>query len=256
METQPIITTQNLNLWFGHQHILRNITTQLHPNQVHAIVGPSGSGKTTFLRTINRMHDKETTKEITGEINYRNQPINDKKQNPIELRKKIGMVLQRPCVFPKTILENVLFGIKAHQKLNKKQSQQTAEKWLKAVSLWPEVKHRLDDPASKLSMGQQQRLCVARTLAIEPEILLLDEPTASLDPLSTRAIEDLLMTLKQHYTIILVTHSIPQAKRISDNLLFMCQGEIIEQGRADQLFNTPQNKQTQQYLQEEYCPCP
>lgn len=247
--------TRQLNAWYGEAQILRNVEVDFKENQINCLIGPSGSGKSTLIRSINRINDDIADYRIEGEILFGNANILSAKTDVVKLRTEIGMVFQKPCVFPKSIAENVLFGIEHLQKLSPQQKMEIVEENIKAVALWKEVAHRLQDRASQLSLGQQQRLCIARSLAVKPRILLLDEPTSALDPQATRAIEDLLVTLKEHYTIIFVTHNIQQAQRIADRLIFMCQGEIIEQGEKDKLFSNPAHELTQKYLNEEFCDC-
>lgn len=253
-ELDIAIQVSSLNVAFGTKNILKDITINFHKNKINCIIGPSGGGKSTLLRSLNRMNDDADNYNISGCINFEDENILHYK-DLTQLRKDIGMVFQDPCVFPKSIAENVLFGIQQHRKLSKLEKQSIIETNLKAVSLWPEVKDRLTDSAHTLSTGQQQRLCMARSLAIEPKILLMDEPTSSLDPISTRSIENLMERLKEDYTVILVTHNIAQAKRISDQVFFICGGKLIESGKNDDFFNHPQKPQTTSYLQDETCIC-
>jgi len=254
-EWAGMITTQDLHVWFGHSHVLSGITVAFQPHCINGIVGPSGSGKTTLLRCLNRMNDDVDGHTLKGRAFVDGKDIYAKEQDVVEVRRDVGMVFQKPCVFPKSIAENVMFGVARQKKLNRQEKAQLVEENLKAVSLWGEVRHRLDDLAGSLSLGQQQRLCLARTLAVKPRVILLDEPTSSLDPVSARAIEDLMVSLKKDYTLVLVTHNIGQASRIADHLVFMCDGKVIEQGPKTLLFNNPENAQTRRYLQEEYCEC-
>ena len=254
-ERVAAVRMNHLHIWFGDAHVLQGIETEFYKNHINCIVGPSGSGKSTLIRSINRMNDDTPGYRVSGSIMLNGQNVLGKTVDVTRLRTGVGMVFQKPCVFPKSIFENVLFGLQHHRKLSRTEKLHIAEKTLKSVSLWNEVADRLHDKATGLSLGQQQRLCFARTLAIQPQILLLDEPTASLDPISTRAIEDLMLRLKKDYTIVFVTHNIQQARRVADQLIFMCNGKIIEQGPAQQLFAHPQKTQTRQYLNEEYCEC-
>lgn len=254
-DLESIVTIRSLHIWFGKAHIIKNIHTHFLSKQINGIVGPSGSGKSTLIRSINRMNDEVTGHVREGAVYVNNRDIYTADQNVVSLRTEVGMVFQKPSIFPMSIADNVLFGIRHHRKLSKHEQLQTVEDNLKAVSLWHEVRHRLDDRAGSLSIGQQQRLCIARTLAVKPSVILLDEPTSSLDPVSARAIEDLMVELKQNYTIILVTHNIQQANRIADQLTFLCDGQLIEQGSKERLFSNPQNEQTQKYLNEEFCDC-
>lgn len=249
------VQIHDFHVWFGDAHILQGIDTAFREYCVNCIVGPSGSGKSTLIRSINRMNDEAKNYRFKGAISLNGQNILTKSLNVTRLRTEVGMVFQRPCVFPKSIFDNVLFGIQHLRKLSRQEKQQIVEETLKSVSLWKEVSHRLHDKSASLSLGQQQRLCIARTLAVKPKMLLLDEPTSSLDPVSTRAIEALMLELKKTYTIVLVTHDIRQAQRVADYLIFMCNGRIIEQGPKRRLFTQPQKEQTRQYLNEEYCDC-
>lgn len=254
-ETAPAIAFCDFHVWFNEAHILRAIDVGLHEKRIHCIVGPSGSGKSTLIRSLNRMHDDVDGYRFKGDIHIQNENILGPSVNVVKLRKEMGMVFQKPCVFPMSIFENVLFGIAHLKKLSESEKMQIVEDNLKATFLWKEVSHRLHDRAVSLSLGQQQRLCIARTLAVKPNVLLLDEPTSSLDPVSSRAIEDLMLDLKANYTIVFVTHNIQQAQRIADHLIFMCQGRVIEQGSKQKLFSNPDQEQTLKYLNEEYCDC-
>lgn len=254
-ETVAAIKLSDFHVWFGEAHILREIDVSFQEYRINCIIGPSGSGKSTLIRSINRMNDEVADYSFKGAITVNGKNILDKSVNVAKLRTEIGMVFQRPCVFPKSVSENVLFGIQHLKKLTRQEKLQIVEDNLKSTSLWKEVSHRLHDQAVSLSIGQQQRLCIARTLAVKPKVILLDEPTSSLDPVSTRAIEDLMLELKKEYTIIFVTHNIQQAQRVADHLIFMCNGKIIEQGPKQKLFSNPQKEQTRKYLNEEYCDC-
>lgn len=249
------IEVRNLSVWFHESTILRNISVSFNKNEINCIIGPSGGGKSTLVRSINRMDDETEGFMAKGAILFEGQNTYHKHTDLPRLRTKIGMVFQKPCVFPKSICENVLFGIQHLRKLSREEKMHIAEENLKAVSLWNEVSHRLHKKAISLSIGQQQRLCIARTLAVKPKVILLDEPTSSLDPVSTRAIEELMLELKKNYTIIFVTHNINQARRIADHLIFMCEGGIIEQGPKERLFRYPENQKTKAYLNDEYCDC-
>lgn len=252
---KPVLSIENLNVWHEDVHILHDINLQIKPCSITCIIGPSGGGKSTLIRSLNRINDGLEGFSHQGTIHYSGNNIHAKHIDVNQLRTKIGMVFQKPTVFPKSIFENVLFGRQDLKSLSRKELLQIVEENLKAVSLWNETAHRLDDKATSLSVGQQQRLCIARTLAIKPDVILFDEPTSALDPLSTRAIEELMLTLKKQFTIVFVTHNIPQAKRIADTLVFICDGQIIEQGSAERLFAEPKNPQTRSYLQEEFCAC-
>lgn len=249
-----LIQVQQFNAWFERNHVLNDINLSFNQHQINCIIGPSGSGKSTLIRSINRINDDLSTFRYQGNILFRESSVYAEK-DATTLRTQIGMVFQKPCVFPKSIAENVLFGLKFCKKLSAHECRTIVEEKLKAVALWPEVKHRLDEPATALSIGQQQRLCIARTLAVNPDVLLLDEPTSSLDPVTSRAIEDLMLQLKERYTIIFVTHNILQAKRIADRLIFICDGRVIEQGNKEKLFKSPEQQQTWEYLNNEYCQC-
>ncbi|NER14763.1 ATP-binding cassette domain-containing protein [Leptobacterium flavescens] len=253
--TETIINVSGFNVTFGETRVLKDIAVSFYERQVNCIIGPSGSGKSTLLRSINRINEGTDQIDINGMISFKNTDIYGKDRDLTLLRKEIGMVFQRPCVFPRSILENVVFGIQHHQKLSKAEKLEIAETQLKAVSLWTEVSSRLHEPAHSLSIGQQQRLCIARALAVKPSVLLMDEPTSSLDPVSSRVIEELMSELKKEYTIVLVTHNIAQAQRISDHLIFMCEGKVIESGDKEKLFCNPDKIQTKTYLKDEYCDC-
>lgn len=252
---EDIIKIEELQVWIKDNHILNSIQLNIPKNKITCIIGPSGSGKSTLIRSINRINDDVDGITTKGRIHFNGTSILRKEHDVASLRTQIGMVFQKPCVFPKSIKENVLFGIQHLKKLSKLEKLQIVEENLKAASLWKEVSHRLHDKASSLSLGQQQRLCIARTLAVKPEIILLDEPTSSLDPLSTRAIEDMMVQLKKEYTIVFVTHNISQAKRIADHLVFICDGKVIEQGTASTMFTCAKDPQTKAYLKDEYCAC-
>lgn len=254
-EAAAAVKLSDFHVWFGEAHILQEIDVVFQEYRINCIIGPSGSGKSTLIRSINRMHDEVEDYSFKGAITVNGENILDKSVNVARLRTEIGMVFQKPCVFPKSVCENVLFGIQHLKKLSKQEKQQIVEDNLKSTSLWQEVSHRLHDQAVSLSIGQQQRLCIARTLAVKPKVILLDEPTSSLDPVSTRAIEDLMLELKKEYTIVFVTHNIQQAQRVADHLIFMCNGKIIEQGPKQKLFSNPQKEKTRKYLNEEYCDC-
>ncbi len=247
-EPKSVLKASGLNVWIDQSHILSDIDLSIPENEITCIIGPSGSGKSTLIRSFNRINDDVNGINIQGSLQYNDIEIYSNDKDTALLRSKIGMVFQKPCVFPRSISENVLFGVQHQRKLNSIEKLKIVEDQLKAVSLWKEVSHRLNDEASSLSIGQQQRLCIARALAIKPEIILLDEPTSSLDPVSTRFIEETILKLKEHYTIVFVTHNIQQAERIADQLVFLCDGKIIEQGPVHKLFQNPDNQQTKDYL--------
>lgn len=251
----PVLNVSGLDVFINKTNILKDINLQVPRNQITCIIGPSGSGKSTLIRSINRINDDVLGYEKQGDIHFQNASIFKKNIDVASLRKNIGMVFQKPCVFPKSIAENVLFGIQHSKKLSKIEKAEIVEKQLKAAALWDEVSQRLDERGSSLSIGQQQRLCISRTLAMEPQVILLDEPTSSLDPVSSRAIEKMMLDLKEQYTIVFVTHNIQQAKRIADRVVFMCEGEIIEQGTTNEIFTKSKHPKTRSYLVDEYCDC-
>ncbi|MFD3156485.1 phosphate ABC transporter ATP-binding protein PstB [Haloimpatiens sp. FM7330] len=243
-----ILYTKNLNLYYGSNQALKNVNTSFQKNTVNALIGPSGCGKSTFLRTLNRMNDLINSVRIDGEVIYENKNIYSEKWDVIELRKKVGMVFQKPNPFPMTIYDNVSYGPKIHGIKEKKKLDEIVEKSLKGAALWEEVKDRLKKNGMGLSGGQQQRLCIARTLAVEPEVILMDEPTSALDPISTLKVEELIQNLKQKYTVIIVTHNMQQAGRVSDNTMFFLNGEIIESDKTEDIFYRPKDKRTEDYI--------
>ncbi|MCB2306147.1 phosphate ABC transporter ATP-binding protein PstB [Clostridium estertheticum] len=243
-----IITAKNLNLYYGNTQALKNVNIDIEKNSVTALIGPSGCGKSTFLRTINRMNDLIDSVKIDGEILYENENIYGQDYDVIDLRKKVGMVFQKANPFPMSIYENIAYGPRIHGIKNKKLLDEIVEKSLKGAVLWDEVKDRLKKSALGLSGGQQQRLCIARTLAVEPEVLLMDEPTSALDPISTLKIEELMDVLKKKYTVIIVTHNMQQAGRISDFTAFFLNGEIVESGKTEEIFYKPKDKRTEDYI--------
>lgn len=242
-----IVKTEELNLYYGNVKALKNINVDIEKNKVTALIGPSGCGKSTFLRTLNRMNDLIDSVKIEGSVYYEGKDIY-KDYDVIDLRKKIGMVFQNPNPFPMSIYDNIAYGPRIHGIKTKEKLNEIVEKSLKGAALWEEVKDRLKKNALGLSGGQQQRLCIARTLAVEPEILLMDEPTSALDPISTLKIEELMDELKNKYTVIIVTHNMQQAGRISDNTAFFLNGEIIEVGKTEELFYKPKDKRTEDYI--------
>lgn len=254
-KNETSIAIEGFHVWIENTHILNNINLEIPKNKITCIIGPSGSGKSTLIRSLNRINDDIQGLRTKGSIQINDSSINSKSVDTAKLRSQVGMVFQRPCVFPKSISENVVFGVQHSKKLSNVEKSELVEDNLKAVSLWKEVSHRLGDKATSLSIGQQQRLCIARTLALTPEVILLDEPTASLDPMSSRAIEDMMLGLKSKYTLVFVTHNIQQAQRIADHLVFVCEGQIIESGPASKLFNNPSDPKTKAYLNDEYCEC-
>lgn len=242
-----VIETKNLNLYYGSVQALKQISLGFEKNTVTALIGPSGCGKSTFLRTINRMNDLIDSVKIDGEVLFEGKNIY-KDYDEIELRKRVGIVFQRPNPFPMSIYDNIAYGPRIHGVKNKSKLDEVVEKSLIGAALWDEVKDRLKKNALGLSGGQQQRLCVARTLAVEPEVLLMDEPTSALDPISTLKIEELMDELKKKYTVIIVTHNMQQAGRISDNTAFFLSGEVVESGKTENIFYKPQDKRTEDYI--------
>lgn len=243
-----IMTTNQLNLWYGANHALKDISIAIPEKSITALIGPSGCGKSTFLKTLNRMNDLVPSVKIKGEVLYREKNIFAPNVDVNELRRDIGMVFQKPNPFPMSIYDNVAYGPRTHGVTNKAKLDEIVEMALKNAAIWDEVKDRLKKSALGLSGGQQQRLCIARALAVEPEILLMDEPTSALDPISTMKIEELAMDLKNRYTIIIVTHNMQQAARISDVTAFFYMGEGIEYGDTERLFSRPQDKRTEDYI--------
>ena len=238
---------QNMNLYYGDFHALKNINMNIEKNQITAFIGPSGCGKSTFLKTLNRMNDLVDGVKIDGNVYLDGKDI-FADMDAINLRHRVGMVFQQPNPFPKSIYDNIAYGPRLFGVKKKSELDIIVEKSLKQAAIWDEVKDRLKKSALGLSGGQQQRLCIARTLAVEPEVILMDEPTSALDPISTSRIEDLAVELKNNYTIIMVTHNMQQAARISDNTAFFLLGEMIEYGKTEQLFSMPANKKTEDYI--------
>ena len=243
---QPIITVNDLNLRYGQTQALKHISMDIPEKSITALIGPSGCGKSTFLKTLNRMNDLVPGVKITGEVTYHGQNIFETEVN--NLRKAVGMVFQKPNPFPMSIYDNIAYGPRTHGVRNKAQLDDIVEKALRGAAIWDEVKDRLKKNALGLSGGQQQRLCIARALAVEPEVLLMDEPTSALDPISTSRIEDLAMELKKDYTIVIVTHNMQQALRISDQTAFFLLGDLVEYGSTESLFSQPVDKRTENYI--------
>jgi len=243
-----ILTSKNLELYYGTFQALKGIDMDIEEKEITALIGPSGCGKSTFLKTINRMNDLIPGVHITGEIKYRDIDIYDKNTNINLLRKNIGMVFQAPNPFPMTIYDNIAYGPRLHGNHNKASLDEIVEKSLHGAALWDEVKDRLKKSALGLSGGQQQRLCIARALSVEPEILLMDEPTSALDPASTMRIEELMDDLRKDYTVVIVTHNMQQAARISDKTAFFLVGELVEMGKTDDIFSMPKDKRTEDYI--------
>lgn len=241
------ITTNNLNLFYGDLQALKNVSINISSNQVTAFIGPSGCGKSTFLKTLNRMNDLIANVKITGDVYFDGLNVY-KEYDIVELRKNVGMVFQKPNPFPMSIYDNIAYGPRIHGIKSKSKLDAIVEESLRNSALWDEVKDRLKQNALGLSGGQQQRLCIARVLAVEPEVVLMDEPTSALDPISTLKIEDLIEDLKKNYTIIIVTHNMQQAARISDSTAFFLHGEIVEYGNTNHLFSNPQDKRTEDYI--------
>ena len=243
-----IISVKNLNLRYGQTKALKDINIEIPEKSITALIGPSGCGKSTFLKTINRMNDLVPGVRIEGNVEYGGQNIFAPAVNVNELRKEIGMVFQKPNPFPMSIYDNIAYGPRTHGIKNKAKLDDIVEKSLKGAAIWDEVKDRLKKSALGLSGGQQQRLCIARALAVEPKILLMDEPTSALDPISTSKIEELASELKKCYTIIIVTHNMQQAVRISDNTAFFLLGELVEYGETEKMFANPKDKRTEDYI--------
>ena len=243
---------RNLDLRYGEKQALFDVSMKIPKKQVTAFIGPSGCGKSTLLRCINRMNDLVDTCKIDGEILLHGQNIYDKKVDVAALRRNVGMVFQRPNPFPKSIYENVVYGLRLQGLNNRRELDEAAERSLRGAAIWDEVKDRLHDNAFGLSGGQQQRLVIARAIAIEPEVLLLDEPTSALDPISTLTIEELITELKEKYTVVIVTHNMQQAARVSDQTAFMYMGELVEYGDTNTIFTTPQKRKTEDYITGRY----
>jgi len=242
------IDVRNLNVWFEDNHAIKDVNLEIEENMITAIIGPSGCGKSTFVRSINRMNDIIPVCRTTGEIIIDGKNVYDKGMDVVEVRRRIGMVFQKPNPFPKSIKENVVFGPRIHGIREKKQLEELMEWSLRRAALWEEVQDRLDKSAYGLSGGQQQRLCIARALAVKPDIVLFDEPCSALDPIATAKIEDLLIDLKRDYTVVIVTHNMQQAARVADRTAFFYLGELIEYGRTRKLFENPQQELTEQYI--------
>ncbi|RZN70199.1 MAG: phosphate ABC transporter ATP-binding protein [Candidatus Methanolliviera hydrocarbonicum] len=242
------IRVNGFNLWYGENHALKDINMEIEKNKVTAIIGPSGCGKSTFIRSLNRMNDLVPSCITKGDIFFDGMEIYEKDLDVYTLRKRVGMVFQKPNPFPMSVYDNISYGPRIHGEKNKKKLDKIVEYTLKSAALWDEVNDRLDDPALGLSGGQQQRLCIARTLTVKPDVILFDEPCSALDPISTSKIEDLIRELKERYTIVIVTHNMQQAARISDYTAFFLLGEIIEFGSTLQIFENPSDKRTEDYI--------
>ncbi|HEX7015604.1 MAG TPA: phosphate ABC transporter ATP-binding protein PstB [Cyclobacteriaceae bacterium] len=243
-----LIVAEDVNVYYGDNHVLRDISLSISEHTVTALIGPSGCGKTTFLRTLNRMNDYIDSFRVEGKIKIDGKDIYGNKVKVEELRQKVGMVFQKPNPFPKSIFDNVAYGLKIQGTKDKKSIGERVEKSLKQAALWNEVKDILHKPALSLSGGQQQRLCIARTLAVKPSIVLMDEPASALDPISTAKIEELILELKENYTIVIVTHNMQQAARVSDRTAFFYMGELVEYSKTSDMFTNPKNKATENYI--------
>lgn len=241
------LSAHGLNLYFGNKHVLKDIDIEFPEKEVTSLIGPSGCGKSTLLRSFNRMHDLSQDFRFTGQLKIEDIDLYNRKTSVTEIRRRIGMVFQKPNPLPKSILENMSYALKLH-KFPKHDIPELVETALKESYLWDEVKDELDKPAMRLSGGQQQRLCIARTVVLRPEVILMDEPCSALDPISTQRIEELILKLKEDYTIVIVTHNMQQAKRISDNVAFMYLGELIEFDTVNNIFNKPKHELTQNYI--------
>ncbi len=248
MDENIILSARDLDLWYGSFQALKQVTLDIPEKQVTALIGPSGCGKSTFLKTLDRMNDLVPGVKITGSLQYRGQEIYDPAVNVTWLRKQIGMVFQKPNPFPMSIYDNIAYGPRTHGVRNKSRLDDIVESSLRGAAIWDEVKDRLKKSALGLSGGQQQRICIARALAVEPDILLMDEATSALDPISTSKIEDLIAELKERYTIVIVTHNMQQATRVSDKCAFFLLGQLVEFGDTTQLFSVPKDKRTEDYI--------
>jgi len=248
MAEKSILKAENLNFYYGAAQALKNISIRIPANQVTAFVGPSGCGKSTFLRAINRMSDLVPGTRVTGSLTFRGQEIYDPRLDVTALRRRVGMVFQKPTPFPMSIYDNVAYGPRTHGARSRALLDELVEQSLRAAAIWDEVKDRLKKSAMGLSGGQQQRLCIARALAVKPEVLLMDEATSALDPISTARIEELTLELRERYTIVMVTHNMQQAARISDKTAFFLTGELVEMGDTEQLFSMPRDKRTEDYI--------
>ena len=243
-----ILSVENMCLWYGSHQALHDINIEIPEKSITALIGPSGCGKSTFLKTLNRMNDLIPGVKITGSVKYKDMDIFDPGVDVSELRRQIGMVFQKPNPFPMSIYDNIAYGPRTHGVRNKAKLDDIVERSLRGAAIWDEVKDRLKKNALSLSGGQQQRLCIARALAVEPDVLLMDEPTSALDPISTSKIEELAVELKEKYTIVIVTHNMQQAVRISDNTAFFLLGELVEYGNTEQMFSQPKDKRTEDYI--------
>ena len=243
-----ILSVENLCLWYGSHQALKDINIEIPEKSITALIGPSGCGKSTFLKTLDRMNDLLPDVKITGSVLYKGEDIFDASVDVSELRRQVGMVFQKPNPFPMSIYDNIAYGPRTHGIHNKAQLDEIVERSLRGAAIWDEVKDRLNKSALGMSGGQQQRLCIARALAVEPEVLLMDEPTSALDPISTSKVEELATELKENYTIVMVTHNMQQAARISDKTAFFLLGELVEMGPTERVFATPVDKRTEDYI--------
>ena len=243
-----ILSVENLCLWYGSHQALKDINIEIPEKSITALIGPSGCGKSTFLKTLDRMNDLLPDVKITGSVLYKGEDIFDASVDVSELRRQVGMVFQKPNPFPMSIYDNIAYGPRTHGINNKAQLDEIVERSLRGAAIWDEVKDRLNKSALGMSGGQQQRLCIARALAVEPEVLLMDEPTSALDPISTSKVEELATELKENYTIVMVTHNMQQAARISDKTAFFLLGELVEMGPTERVFATPVDKRTEDYI--------
>lgn len=241
-------TVQNMDLYYGSFHALKNVNLNLASGEITAFIGPSGCGKSTFLKSLNRMNDLVEGCKITGDIRLMGEDIYDKRMDVSLLRRRVGMVFQKPNPFPMSVYDNIAYGPRTHGMRKKAELDEIVEKSLRDAAIWDELKDRLKKSALGLSGGQQQRLCIARALAVKPEVILMDEPTSALDPISTSKIEDLVMDIKKDYTIVMVTHNMQQAVRVSDMTVFFLLGEIVESGATGQMFSMPKDKRTEDYI--------
>ncbi|WP_313489636.1 phosphate ABC transporter ATP-binding protein PstB [Exiguobacterium sp.] len=245
---ESVYNVKNLNLWYGDDHALKDVNLDIKKNEVTAIIGPSGCGKSTFIKTLNRMVELVPIVRTNGVIEYHGRNIFEKEYGVEELRTSVGMVFQQPNPFPKSIYDNIAYGPRVHGVKNKKILDEIVERSLRRAAIWDEVKDRLNENAYGLSGGQQQRLCIARCLAIEPDVILMDEPTSALDPISTLKVEELVQELKSDYPIIIVTHNMQQAARVSDKTAFFLNGEVVEFDQTDRIFGNPTDKRTEDYI--------
>lgn len=243
-----IMQATDLNLWYGQNHALHDINITIPEHEITAFIGPSGCGKSTFLKSLNRMNDLVEGCKITGDIRLMGEDIYDKRMDVSLLRRRVGMVFQKPNPFPMSVYDNIAYGPRTHGMRKKAELDEIVEKSLRDAAIWDELKDRLKKSALGLSGGQQQRLCIARALAVKPEVILMDEPTSALDPISTSKIEDLVMDIKKDYTIVMVTHNMQQAVRVSDTTVFFLLGEIVESGATGQMFSMPKDKRTEDYI--------